>query len=91
VIEKKLKHNALSASRTIMMTTFPVMCEAVLQGIGNALFLDRSSLRQDGLSEIPVIELPETYETWLVSTKDSVSLGLVSEFSAAALETAIRL
>jgi len=68
------------------MSTFPLMCEAVAQGIGVALFLQNSSLNNDNLCQISLEEMPEPLHTYLVSTKDRSRLKLVSEFIKAAIE-----
>ena len=71
------------------MSTFPVMCEAVLQGIGNAIFLSKSSLIHDGLVEVPIAEFDTDHETWIVSTKDRARLRLVSEFTSSAMAASL--
>ena len=68
------------------MTTFPLMCEAVLQGIGVALFLQNSSSIKDNFCEIDIEEMPEARNTSLIATKDRTRLKLVSEFINAAIE-----
>lgn len=76
----------ISLTRTASMSTFPLMCEAVAQGIGVALFLQNSSLNNDNLCQISLEEMPEPLHTHLVSTKDRSRLKLVSEFIKAAIE-----
>ena len=76
----------ISLIRTASMSTFPLMCEAVAQGIGVALFLQNSSLNNDNLCQISLEEMPEPLHTHLVSTKDRSRLKLVSEFIKAARE-----
>lgn len=76
----------ISLTRTASMSTFPLMCEAVAQGIGVALFLQNSSLNNDNLCQISLEEMPEPLHTHLVSTKDRSRLKLVSEFIKAARE-----
>jgi DNA-binding transcriptional LysR family regulator len=89
VVKATLRKSGLPIPRTVTMTTFPVMCEAVLQGIGIALFLRDSSLINKGLVEIEVEELDTVHETWLVATKDRARLRLVSEFTASATSTVL--
>jgi len=67
-------------NRTIRMTTFPLMCEAVLQGIGVALFLGRSGLIAKGLREIPVRELQHGHQISIVAPKDRARLRLIKSF-----------
>ncbi len=66
--------------RTIKMTTFPLMCEAVLQGAGIAIFLGQSGLISKGLVEVPVAELSQQFETAVVAPKDRAKLRLVKAF-----------
>jgi hypothetical protein len=56
------------------------MYEAVLQGIGVAVFLRNSSLIREPVSEIAIQEMSRKHETHLIATKDRVGLKLVSEF-----------
>ncbi|WP_263845812.1 LysR family transcriptional regulator [Roseobacter sinensis] len=74
------RERGITVSRTVTMTTFPLMCEAVLQGIGVALFLRDSSLIRDNLAQVSVHEMPETQATYLIATKDRIRLRLVAEF-----------
>lgn len=88
VVDQKLSALGLTLGNTVTMTTFPVMCEAVLQGIGVAIFLNNSTLISDGLAEVPIKEFTQVHETWLVSTKDRSKLRLVAEFTAVAMSMA---
>jgi hypothetical protein len=67
------------------MTTFPLMCEAVLQRIGVALFLRNSSLIQDNIAQVAIHEMPDAQDTYLIATKDRTRLKLVAEFINAAV------
>ena len=55
------------------------MYEAVLQGVGVAVFLQDSSLIKNAVVEIPIRELDRQHETYLIATKDRVRLKLVRE------------
>ncbi|MBU3000909.1 LysR family transcriptional regulator [Roseovarius nubinhibens] len=79
VREAQTKHG-IRFSRTITMTTFPLMCEAVFQGAGIALFLANSGLISRGLVEVPVAELSATHETAVIAPKDRARLRLVKAF-----------
>ncbi|GAB5468056.1 MAG: hypothetical protein Kilf2KO_10860 [Rhodospirillales bacterium] len=81
----KLRASGLRLKRTVVMTTFPVMCEAVLQGIGVAVFLRNSSLIREDLVEVELKEFDEPFETWLVMTKDRARLRLIEAFTQTAL------
>ncbi|MFS4582486.1 LysR family transcriptional regulator [Phaeobacter sp. C3_T13_0] len=79
VREAQAKHG-IQLQRTIKMTTFPLMCEAVFQGAGTAIFLSNSGLISKGLVEVPIAELSKTYETAVVAPKDRARLRLVKAF-----------
>jgi DNA-binding transcriptional LysR family regulator len=89
VVKSTLRKKGMVMPRTVTMTTFPLMCEAVLQGIGIALFLRDSSLINEGMVEIEVEELDTRHETWLVATKDRARLRLISEFTSTAISTVL--
>ena len=85
VVQMKLREMSIKPPRIINMTTFPLMCEAVLQGIGVAVFLRQSSLIKDGILEVEVDDFDQIHETWLVAPKDKAKLRLISEFSSIAV------
>lgn len=85
VVRSKLEELNIVPNKIINMTTFPVMCEAVLQGIGVAIFLERSSMIKDGLVELKIDEFDKSHETWLVVPKDKAKLRLISEFTSTAI------
>lgn len=85
LLGEKCKSNGVTLNRTVTMTTFPLMCEAVLQGIGVALFLSESSLIKDNIAQVPVREMPDAQDTYLIATKDRARLKLVAEFINAAV------
>lgn len=70
----------INFQRTIKMTTFPLMCEAVLQGAGITIFLSNSGLISRGLVEVPIVELSQEHETAVVAPKDRSRLRLVNAF-----------
>lgn len=90
IVSGRLKQTGLKLQKFVQMTSFPLMCEAVLQGIGVAIFLQNSSLINDGLVEIELADLNKQHETWLVATKDRINLKLVSEFRSTAIAQTIR-
>lgn len=87
VVTSKLNEVGLSFPRVVRTSTFPVMCEAVLQGLGIALFLRNSSLLGDGIKEVPVAEFDKVHETCLVVTKDRAKLRLLDFFIEYVMET----
>lgn len=80
VLEDACRAHRIELKRIVTMTTFPLMYEAVLQGVGVAVFLRDSSLIKNAATEIPIQELDRQHETHLIATKDRVRLKLVREF-----------
>lgn len=80
LLKEACEKNGIKLDRIVTMTTFPLMYEAVLQGIGVAVFLRNSSLIEKSVAEIPIRELPRTHDTHLIATKDRARLKLVAEF-----------
>ncbi|MEE2810972.1 transcriptional regulator, LysR family [Thalassococcus halodurans] len=85
VVHQKLAERQMELPQLITMTTFPVMCEAVRQGLGAAIFLKNSSHIYDGLVEIPIRDFHQIHQTCFVAPKDRARLKLINEFRAAAL------
>lgn len=90
VVHQKLTERQIELPQLITMTTFPVMCEAVRQGLGAAIFLKNSSHIYDGLVEIPIRDFHQVHQTWLVAPKDRARLKLINEFRTAALAITIQ-
>lgn len=86
LLEQTCRHHNIKLNRVVTMTTFPLMCEAVLQEIGVALFLRGSSLIRDNIAEVGIRELAQQQMTYLIATKDRARLKLVSEFTNIALD-----
>lgn len=84
VREAQRKHH-VTFPRTIRMTSFPLMCEAVLQEAGIAIFLDNSGLVARELVVKPIAELTKLHEIAIIAPKDRARLRLVKAFIDAAL------
>lgn len=82
IVSKALKQRGLSLRRLVRTTSFPVMKEAILQGVGIGIFLDNSAMEEERLVELPIVELPEFYETCLVVPKHKLDLRLIQSFVA---------
>lgn len=80
VVSNALRKHGTAFPRTIRMTTFPLMCEAVLQGVGVAIFLGNSGLIAQGLVTVPIAELDQLHEVAIVAPKDRARLRLVRAF-----------
>lgn len=80
VLSRAQKDHGIEFPRTIRMSTFPLMCEAVLQGAGIAVFLSGSGLIAQGLVEVPIAELGKPHETAVLAPTDRARLRLVEVF-----------
>lgn len=67
-------------SNAIQMTTYPVMKEAVLHGLGIGIFLEDSVFPSPDVVFRPVSELNSTFATFVVTTSDKKDLRLVQAF-----------
>ncbi|RQT15005.1 extracellular solute-binding protein [Burkholderia contaminans] len=70
----------------IEMTTYPVMKEAVLHGLGVAIALEDSMYPEDELTYRPVREMDKLYKTYLVTTSGRKALHFVRSFFDVATE-----
>uniref|UniRef100_UPI00373FC829 LysR family transcriptional regulator substrate-binding protein n=1 Tax=Candidatus Rhodobacter oscarellae TaxID=1675527 RepID=UPI00373FC829 len=80
VVTKALAKARLTPRRIVTMTTFPVMKEAILQGIGLGIFLEASSVADSQLSELPITEMQQTLTTSVVIPKHKVGLRITQSF-----------
>ena len=80
VVTKALADQELRPRRMVTMTTFPVMKEAILQGIGVGIFLEASSVAGTRLREIPIKELTKPFATCVVVPKHKLGLRITKSF-----------
>mgnify|MGYP003627245678 CR=1 FL=1 len=80
LVTQTCRNHDITLNRVVTMTSFPLMCEAVLQGIGVAVFIKNSSLIKENLCEIELREMLEPRSTSLIATKDRARLRLVEAF-----------
>ena len=80
ILARKLAEHDIVFPRRIRTTTFPVMKEAILHGVGSGVFLEDSAFASDGLRTLPLTEMPETYRTMIVSPSDKCDLKVVRSF-----------
>jgi len=85
VVSAALNAAGLSFRRVVRTTTFPLMREAVLQGIGCSIFLADSSIVSDGLVEVPIDEMQASHGIYVAVPKDRSSLRLIRGFLDVAL------
>lgn len=80
VVSKAISDHDLTLHRTIKTTTFPVMKEAILQGVGVGIFLEGSITPSEALTSVPIREMPDFYESCIVVPKDKYDLRLIQRF-----------
>lgn len=80
VVTSALAKYQLQPRRVVKTTTFPVMKEAILAGLGVGIFLEDSAQKESELIEVPVVELDATYETCVVTPKHKLDLRLIRSF-----------
>ncbi len=80
VVSKAINDNDLILRRSIKTTTFPVMKEAILQGVGVGIFLEGSTTESEALTSIAIKELPNAFQSCVVVPKDKHDLRLVQSF-----------
>lgn len=80
IVRSKMKALGLSFARVIRTWTFPVVKEAILHGAGIGILLKNSLFPSSNLIEIPIEEMPETYQNYIVTPTDKRELRLVRSF-----------
>ncbi len=88
VVRGKAAGLGITFSRVIKTTTFPVVKEAVLHGVGVGLMLEDSLFPSTNLVAITVEEMRETYSNCLVTPPDKRDLRLVKSFIEVATDIA---
>jgi len=79
-VTKAFAKAKLSPRRVVTMTTFPVMKEAILQGIGNGVFLEASAVSDDQVKEVPITGLRQQFTTSVVIPRYKVGLRITQSF-----------
>ena len=80
VVSTALKKHKLEPQRIIKTTTFPVMKETILEGLGVGIFLEDSAKKTAHLVERPITELTRAHETCLVIPNYKLDLRLTQSF-----------
>lgn len=75
-----LRKHDLTLRRVVKTTTFPVMKEAILEGLGVGIFLENSARRDEQLRELPITELTARHETCLIIPRHKLDLRLSRSF-----------
>ncbi|WP_425090912.1 LysR family transcriptional regulator [Tropicimonas sp. S265A] len=80
VVTQALENANLVPHRIVTMTTFPVMKEAILQGVGVGIFLQNSSVAEERLREVEIEDLQQNYSTAIVIPKHKYGLRITRSF-----------
>jgi len=80
VVSRAFEKHKLTPSRIIKTTTFPVMKETIMEGLGVGIFLENSTQKTSRLVERPIKELAHEHETYLVIPNYKLDLRLTQSF-----------
>ncbi len=80
IVTRALKRNGLTMRRVFKVTSFPVMKEAILEGLGVGIFLENSAQKESALQEVRIEELDQVHETSLVIPNYKLDLRLTQSF-----------
>lgn len=81
VVGRAFSELKIGRSRIVRTTTFPVMREAIIQGVGVGIFLEGSGSTEDRITEVPIKQLPDAFRTCLVVPKPKMDFELVRQFA----------
>ncbi len=80
IVTGALRKNGLTIRRVVKVTSFPVMKEAILEGLGVGIFLENSAQKENELHEVRIEELTREHETSLVVPNYKLDLRLTQSF-----------
>ncbi|QFT31621.1 HTH-type transcriptional activator CmpR [Labrenzia sp. THAF82] len=86
ITRSKLRDHGLEFPRILRTTTFPMVKEAILHGLGIGLLLEKSLYPSEYIVAVPVEEMPEEYRDCLAIPADKRELRLIQSFLDAAIE-----
>ncbi|MBN9671972.1 LysR family transcriptional regulator [Roseibium aggregatum] len=86
IARAKIREHGLDFPRIIRTTTFPMVKEAILHGLGVGLLLQNSLYPSDKLAAIPIVEMPEDYRDCITLPADKRELKLIQSFLDVAIE-----
>lgn len=86
LLHRKCAGLGIKLSRILRTTTFPLVREAVLHGVGVGLLLDDSMSVSPDLVALDVVEMSETWTNCLVTSADKCELRFVRSFIDVARE-----
>lgn len=80
VVSGALRKSGLTIRRIVKVTSFPVMKEAILEGLGVGIFLEDSAQKDSDLRELYIDELTREHETSVVIPNYKLDLRLTQSF-----------
>ncbi len=80
VFTAKAKALGFAFPKVIQTTTFPVIKEAILHGVGVGLLLEDSLYPSQETLALPIAEMPERYRNFIVAPADKRELRIVRSF-----------
>ncbi|MEO0783237.1 MAG: LysR family transcriptional regulator substrate-binding protein, partial [Pseudomonadota bacterium] len=80
IVTGALKKHGLTIRRIVKVTSFAVMKEAILEGLGVGIFLENSAQKDRQLSEVRILELTREHETSVVVPNYKLDLRLTQSF-----------
>jgi DNA-binding transcriptional LysR family regulator len=86
LLHRKCAELGITLSSLVKATTFPLVKEAVLHGVGVGLLLDDSMSSSPDLLAIDIAEMSETYTNCLLTPVDKRELRFVRSFIDVATE-----
>ncbi|WP_417669750.1 LysR family transcriptional regulator [Roseibium sp.] len=86
VAAQKIREQDLSFPRIIRTTTFPMVKEAILHGLGIGILLENSLFPSEKLAAVPIREMTEEYRDCVTIPADKRDLKLIRSFMDVAVD-----
>lgn len=80
IVLARARELGLTLSRVIKMTSYPVVKEAVLHGLGIGITLEDSFFPSSQLTQRRLLDMPDTHRTCLVTPQDKRELRFIRTF-----------
>ena len=89
VVRSKIRKHGLNFPRILKTTTFPMVKEALLHGLGVGLLLENSLFPSENLVAVPVREMFEDYRDCVVIPRDKKDLRLIKSFLGVCIDAVV--
>lgn len=80
IVAKAFEEHGAAPRRKMITTTFPVMKEAILHGIGVGIFLANASAPDYSLRQVPIEDLGQAFEIYAAVPRYKSRLRLIQSF-----------